>query len=169
MFEQRLEAMYQKVMDLEKFAETKNSILLTFIGVILVMLFNVFGAEFFFSLNVIFAIPVFIALIMVVVSFLPYMDCIVDKNKGKMDYDGRGNIFDVKVLSSIKYDDAVLKSILNDRCHMTEDPYQKDLFNAILFNARITKRKFFWFRYGISTLFVIPLPFVIFYDLSHHR
>lgn len=84
--EQRLESLYQKVMELEKFAESKNSLLLTFIGVILLLIYNIFGAEFFSSARIIYASPVFGALIIILFSFLPYRDSQPDRNAGKTSY-----------------------------------------------------------------------------------
>jgi hypothetical protein len=157
MIEQRLENMYQKVMELEKFAEAKNSILLTFIGVILVLLYDIFGLKFYGSLYILLGLPVFIALILTMISFLPYRDRKGNKDHKKVAYQDQDNIMSISLLSTIHYSDInLLNAIGNDPNHKY-DQYQYQLLNSMLFNARITQRKFILFRYAISTLFVIPL------------
>jgi len=163
--EQRLENMYQKVMELEKFAEAKNSILLTFIGVILVLLYDIFGLNFYGTLYILFGLPLFIALLLIMISFLPYRDPKDDKNKHKVAYQDQDNIMSIRLLSTIIYADPYLLLAIGNNPEQSIDQYQIQLMNSMLFNARITQRKFVLFRYAISTLFVIPLFVALFKKL----
>lgn len=157
MLNERLEGLYQKVMDLEKYSEAKNSILLTFIGAILLLLYSILGTDFYCSLNILFGSSIAISLLLNITSFLPYKDKKPDADKGKIPFQLGMSIFNIKHLDLVRYDDTSILSLLNQDSSVVFDNYQKQLLKGILYNARITKRKLVYFEWSISVLFVIPL------------
>lgn len=67
----------------------------------------------------------------------------------------------MRLLASIKYNDDALMTLISQKSDVRHDPYEKMLLNETLFNARITKRKFTYFKLAVSTLFVVPLILLV--------
>ncbi len=159
MLEDRLENLYQKVMEIEKFAEAKNSILLTFIAAILVLLYDLFGSQFYSWPNFLYGLPIFAALGAIILSFLPYKDNKKSPDKKKIPFSKGMNLFNVKDLAKLSYVDKQLFSLMNANSNPNHDDYQQHLLEGVLYNARITKRKLLLFSWSIQFLFVFPALF----------
>lgn len=157
MLEERLEGLYQKVIEIEKFAETKNSILLTFTGVILLLLYSIFETDLYSFPNIFYASSIFISLFISILSFLPYKNPIINPNKNKIPFNKSMDVFNVKDLAKVSYLDKNIFELLSGSSSLTYDEYQEQLLKGILFNARITRRKLVLFAWSIHTFFVFPM------------
>lgn len=146
-----LEQIFHKVVDMVKYAETKNALLLTFeTGLAYFLFVNAQKPLSFQDPVVWIGIPVFLSIFITLISFVPNLR----RNKGDF---GKNILFYGDIANTDK--DDYLRII--DTKLETPNMYYKDLSNQIIQNSNIAKKKFCFFKISIAVLLVIPIIVII--------
>jgi len=143
-----LDRTLNRVMDMLKFAEAKNAILLTFEAGIFYALFTelpeVLSEK---PLLALFGLPLYLSMLILLISFVPNLNKnISKKNEKNLQFFG-----DIASLEYDKYKSNV------DKMFNKPDLLFEDLLCQIHHNSKITRKKFQAFKQAICVLFVIPV------------
>jgi hypothetical protein len=144
----RQEQTLLKVIDMVKFAESKNLALITFNTAIIIIahqFVNIDLTKWFFIVPFVFWI---ISTLLAITSFIP----IILSKKPKI-YKGKNLVFynDIGEISNEQHHDDVVINISND------ESYLKMINDQISINSRIATRKFKLFKHSIRFLLVITV------------
>lgn len=151
-FEKVLSATLARIVDLIKFAETKNAALLTFAAFWILALINLpasgralpdgFATSFLLSL------PVFVALAFVcVLAFLPKIDIQHREPAGERN---KNLLFlaDIAAVPLVEYEGLARQHYLPGAGEAARGEYLRDLAREVATNARIATRKFHLFHWA---------------------
>lgn len=153
-----LDRTLNRVMDMLKYAETKNAILLTFEAGLLYAIMTTYSSQ--ISNNpwlLLFGLSVYTSMLLLLISFIPnLLKTNNSKNEKNIQFYGdiaSMNVEEFKNLYDTKFVDL--------------DEFYEDLQCQIHYNSKIANKKFKYFRYAINVLFVLPLLVRFLFLVSH--
>jgi hypothetical protein len=149
-----LDLTLNRIMDMLKFAEAKNAILLTFETGILYLIIDLYKDMMFNNpWKLIFTLPIVISIIILLISFVPNL-LKTHSNESQVNLQFFG---DIATLDYKKYNELLNERIIN------YDAFIDDLMCQIHYNAKITNKKFKAFKYAVSIFLILPFVLKIFY------
>lgn len=136
-----------RVMDMLKYAEAKNTILLTFESGLLYVVFTEYLDEIVkYPVYLLWISPLLVSFMFLILSFLPKLS--------KSDSIKNTNIQFYGDISKIDVDEY--NRIFVDKINKIED-FNADLVAQIHYNSQLTNKKFRAFKLAIWFLFVVPI------------
>lgn len=160
-----LKETYKDVTEWLKFAEAKNGILLTVIGVFLFGLLRLLSSELEWILpleNTLLLVILILSsnLIVVLISYFPMLN-IMKKSKKNMVHSERNLIFykDIALFTKEEYIETLEKKY-NIKVTKQEEPFIKDQIDQIIALSQIAVQKYMFFRIGV-TLIVVSVVIVL--------
>lgn len=136
-----------RVMDMLKYAEAKNTVLLTFESGLLYLIFSEYLDEIVKNpWNLFWVTPLLISFIILIISYLPKLLTSNKEDSKNIQFFGH--------ISKIAVDEYT--NLYNTKFNNI-DEFNSDLIAQIHYNSGIANKKFQAFKLAINVLFVLPI------------